>query len=455
MLNILISYVTIISQFGNLGFTSTIIKFFPYFKNKDKFHNGFLKLITIVSFLGFLISVGIFFIIKSFLIKTGTEKSILFFEYIYLIIPLVFFTIYFNAYDAYYRAHLNSVPGIFYKEFGVRILVLVFILLFYFKIIDFRGFVLLYVLANSMPAIGIMFSLVKFNEFRFGNKEIRIKKALKRAMISVSLYSIISSFSGVILISVDRIMLERFNGLSDVGIYSIAFFFSSLVAITARPISLISGAVIADFWKKKNLGKISELYETTAINQFAIGVLVLIGIWANIHTVFQILPHEYLVAKYVILLLGLSHLIDMLSGSSVNILALSKYYRYHTYFMIFFIVIAIISNWILIPIYGIMGAAIGSLISKLFYSIIRCIFLYIKFNLFPYSFKFIVVVIVGFVTYFMSRLLFIMDNMYIDFLLRSSIITIIYLLLIYIFKVSKEINYKVDDIIRFIKPNFK
>ena len=80
LLNILISYVTIISQFGNLGFTSTIIKFFPYFKNKDKFHNGFLKLITIVSFLGFLISVGIFFIIKSFLIKTGTEKSILFFE---------------------------------------------------------------------------------------------------------------------------------------------------------------------------------------------------------------------------------------------------------------------------------------------------------------------------------------------------------------------------------------
>jgi len=447
LVNILISYSTILGQFGNLGFTNTIIKFFPYFKNKDKYHNGFLKIITLVSFVGFLISLLLFFSIKSFLVKTGTEKSILLFEYIYLLIPLTFFTIYFNAYDAYYRTLFNSVPGIFLREFSTRLLVLVFISLFYFNLIGFKQFVFFYILAYSFPAIGITISIFRFGEFKIGRKKIVVKKDLKKSMISVSLFSIISGFSGVVLINIDRIMLERYNGLSDVGIYSIAFFFGTLVGISARPISRIAGALIADFWKNKDLESISKIYKGTAINQFIIGVLVIIGIWSNIHNVFKILPIEYLAGKFVILIIGFAFLTDMLAGSSVNILAYSQYYRYHTYIMAIFIVVAVITNMILIPRYGITGAALATLISKIFYNTLRGIFLFVKFKLYPYNYKFIVVGLIGAITYFISTLMPIMENLYFDIIFRSLIILIIFMSLIYFLSISKELNNKLNNIL--------
>ncbi|MGQ0829628.1 MAG: polysaccharide biosynthesis protein, partial [Bacteroidota bacterium] len=42
LIRILISYAALFAQFANLGFTSVTIRFFPYFRNKDKGHHGFL-----------------------------------------------------------------------------------------------------------------------------------------------------------------------------------------------------------------------------------------------------------------------------------------------------------------------------------------------------------------------------------------------------------------------------
>jgi len=440
LLNILISYSTIIGLFGNLGFTNTIIKFFPYFKEKDEFHNGFLKIITIISFIGFILSLLLFVAVKSFLIKSGTEKSALFFEYIYLLIPLIFFTIYFNAYDAYYRALFNSVQGVFYKEFATRIIVLASILLFIFNIISFKHFIYSYVFAYSLPAIGITISIIKGRQFKFSRKKLSLKLNLKKSMISVSLFSIISGFSGVLLINIDRIMLERFYGLSEVGVYSIAFFFGTIVGIFARPVSRIASALIADYWKQKDMNKIREIYKSTAVNQFIIGTLILVGIWANIHNVFRILPNEYIDAKYVIFIIGLAFLVDMLAGSSVNILAFSSYYKYHTYIMLVFIAVAILSNLLLIPKMGIEGAAIATLVSKMFYNTIRGIFLYYKYKLNPYNISFLIIIMIGGLSYWLSLSIPIMSNIFLDLFIRSSIIVAIFISLIYLFRVSTEIN---------------
>ena len=39
---LLVSYSMLFAQFANLGFTSVTIRLFPYFRNKDKGHHGFL-----------------------------------------------------------------------------------------------------------------------------------------------------------------------------------------------------------------------------------------------------------------------------------------------------------------------------------------------------------------------------------------------------------------------------
>ena len=57
---LLISYTALFAQFANLGFISVTNRFFPYFRDKEKGHHGFLFYALIVSIIGFLICYIIF-----------------------------------------------------------------------------------------------------------------------------------------------------------------------------------------------------------------------------------------------------------------------------------------------------------------------------------------------------------------------------------------------------------
>ena len=71
--------------------------------------------------------------IKPYLVENAAEKSPLFVDYIYYVLPLILFTLLFNLFDTYYRVLYNALKGIFYKEVVQRILVLITICLFYFE----------------------------------------------------------------------------------------------------------------------------------------------------------------------------------------------------------------------------------------------------------------------------------------------------------------------------------
>jgi O-antigen/teichoic acid export membrane protein len=451
LLNILISYSQVLSLFGNLGFSNTILKFFPYFKNSKTGHNGFLKVIILVSFLGFLLSLFLFFVLKQFIISSNSQGSSLFYEYIYLIIPLTFFTIYFNAFDTYYRALFNSVSGIFYKEFLTRVLVLLSVLLYLFDIFDFKTFVLAYAGIYSLPALGIIISIFIGKELRIIHAAVKLKKGLKRAMIRVSLYSFLPGLSGVLLVNLDKLMIERFLGLSELGVYSIAFFFGTLVAIPSRSLIRISTSFIAEAWKKKDLNKISEIYSKSSINQLVIGSLLLIGIWGNIDNILKILPEQYHMANYIILIISFSFLTDMAAGTAIQIISLSKYYRYQTYFMVVFIILTFVLNFILIPKYGIYGAAISAFLSKFLFNCIRIIFIWQKFKLWPFNLKYFYTIIFALIAYLASRFMPNQNNLYFDIFWRSTIISVVFALLIISFNVSVEINEKIHNIYLFLK----
>src|ERR1700741_2575829 len=101
VVRILISYAALFAQFANLGFTSVTIRFFPYFRNKDKGHHGFLFYALFVSLIGFLICWLIFLFLQPHLIESNRAKSPLFVSYMFYLMPLTFFTVFFNIFDSY------------------------------------------------------------------------------------------------------------------------------------------------------------------------------------------------------------------------------------------------------------------------------------------------------------------------------------------------------------------
>ncbi len=269
------------------------------------------------------------------------------------------------------------------------------------------------------------------------------------------MFGVIIGYSNIIIQRVDTIMINSMIDLSATGIYSISLLFGSIVSLPSRSLNRISTGVIAEAWKINDIDTIKAVYYKSCLNQTIIGGLVFAGIWANIANVFHILPSEFLSGKYVIFFFGLSALTSMLSGVSSHIINLSKYYRYNTYFTLAFGLMVIITNLLLIPAFGITGAALAAVISNFTYHLIQIVFLYIKYRLFPYDIKIIIALIVIVLTYLFSLLIPELPNFIFDIIVRSTLMTIIFGSLIVILKVSKDVDNIKKMIINRLRSFFK
>ncbi|HZJ73227.1 MAG TPA: oligosaccharide flippase family protein, partial [Perlabentimonas sp.] len=376
LLKLLISYSSLFAQFASLGFTNATTRLFAYFRDYKKNHHGFLLILFLVIGVGFTLTLSVFLIFKNQLIAPDKGNLDLFNQYVNFLIPLSFFTLLFIMLDTYFKVLFNATVGTFYKEFLQRIVVLAAIAGFYFDVISLNGFIIAYIVANSLPGFMLLLRLIFTKQFSLKPDWGFIDRQMAKALFNMSFYGIVVGFAGIMVLSVDSIIISRMLGIEATGIYAITFFFSTLIVIPSRALRKISGTVLADAWRDDDRNTINRVYSKSSINQLIIGVLIFVGLWANINNVFIILPHEYEAGRYVILFLGLSNLIEMASGVSNTILVTSKYYRFTAWLNLLLVIMVVGLNILFIDIFGLTGAAIASFVSFLIFNIARFSIIY-------------------------------------------------------------------------------
>ena len=450
LLRLLVSYSVLFAQFASLGINTATIKLFPYFRNKEKKHHGYLGIVLIISFAGLLISVLCYLLLQPYFAEHGQEKSALFVTYFYYVIPLIIFTVIFNVFDTYYRVLYNAVKGIVYKEVIQRLLILAVIIAYFFKLIDFRLTVILYVIAIITPAFLLFISLLKSGQFFIKPDFSFFDSKLKKQFLDVSFFGMIATFSGVLVLNIDVIMVDSMLGLSAAGIYTVSFFFGTLILVPLRTMGKIGSVVISDAWKANDLETIQKIYKKSSLSLSVIGFLLFIGIWANVDNIFYIIGDDYLPGKFVILFIGIANLFDISLGINPQIIVNSKYYRYISYFLFIFAILLIATNLLLIPVLGIVGAALASLISKFVFNLIKFLFLYKKFGFQPFDYKYLLLIIISLVAYGVSFLIPEFSNYIIDIIIRSGIIFIVFFIPVYTLRISEDINRKINESLSFL-----
>lgn len=451
LLNILVAYSSIFAQFGSLGFNSAATRMFTYFRDEKNNHNGFLFLSVMVGLLGFLLAFFVLIALKPILLTTGGNKSVYFESYFWHLIPLIFFTLFFNTLDTYYKMLYNSVIGTFMKEFVQRVLILLAFVLFFLKWIDFSQYVFAYVTAMALPTFFVAFALIQEKSFNLKPNLNFVNPELKKSLTSVSFYGIISGFSSLIILQLGTIMISMLLGLSSTGIYTTMFFYATLILIPSRALIKISSVVLAEKWKNNDTEAVFDIYYKSCLNQLIIASILFVGLWGNVDNIFRILPAEYIEGKYILLFVGLSNLFDMATGVNGTIISTSKYYKFHTYIMLILIGLAIINNYIFIPIYGITGAAIASAISVFIFNLIRYLFLLKKYKMQPFDMKHVWVILIAILAYLPAYFLPEIHNLFLDIFIRSGIITIIFVGLIYYFNISEDVNSGLSKIFKLKK----
>lgn len=438
LVQVLVAMAVVLAQFASLGFNNVTIKMFPYFRDGEKKHNGYLGLGFIVSLVGFAVFSILILLGRPLIIAQNTEKSSLLIDYVDWIIPLVFLFLYYNLLETYARVMYKAALGSFLREVLIRIFNLALIVASMMGWIDFSTYVKLYILSYSVTILILGVYLIMTGHVSFKIDYVLLSK-YRKEMITVAMFGLIAGLSGVAKLSFDKLMINRFMDLSAAGVYSIAFYFGTLILIPQRAMSKISSTVISEAWKTGDLGLISRTYYQSSINQFVVGSFIFLLVWLNIDSMFSYLPEAYAQGKYVILFIALANLVEVIAGVNIQIIITSEYYRYQSYFMILLLFCIVVTNMILIPLMGINGAAIATLISSFIYTSSRIIFLYRKYRSQPFGFNHLKVLLILVLIIIPGILAPHFSNWILDILVRSVIISLVYLALSLLLRTSDEL----------------
>ena len=129
---VLIDAAMLLSGLAQLGTSSSIIRYHPYFKNEAKKDHGFFFWSLVVPFIGFLIFGVLYLILKVPIETLFSEKSPLFVNYYYLVLPLAFFMLYLAVFETNANVLMRIVVPKLVREVIVRVLLLAVYLVYAF-----------------------------------------------------------------------------------------------------------------------------------------------------------------------------------------------------------------------------------------------------------------------------------------------------------------------------------
>lgn len=440
LLNILISISLISGSLVNLGMAGVATRLFPHLRDSENNHHGFLMKAMLTTTIGFVLFAAVYWLTRDAIVARNEAKSALFAQHTELLLPLTIFIGAFYILDAYSRSIFQSTIGVIVKEVGLRIVILAAAVAYHWNIIDFESFVWIYCGSFCSMSVAMLIYLWRDRSLAWGKSSKKMSPELKREVIWVAGFSVLTGLSSLLISSIDKIIVNDRLGLAAAGIFSVATYFGSIIQIPARSIVRIASGVIAESWKNNDTANILDIYKKTCLNQFIIGSFLFIAICGNLDLLVGLLPVEYAEAKYVIFWMGLGYLIDMATGANGVLIGTSSKYKYDTYFMLLLVVFTFTTNWILIPKLGITGAAVASCSTFAIYNFLRFLFIWRVFGMQPYDRKMLVALMIAAFSALVLWLVPTVSNAYISIALRIGVFSLVFGLLLYYSKVSEDMN---------------
>ena len=363
---VLIDAATLFIGLAQLGTNASIIRFYPYFSDNDSDH-GFFFWALVVPFVGFVLFAIIYWACRVPLGEWFGDKSPLFVEYYYFVLPLAFFMLYQTICESTCNVLMHIVVPRAVRELIVRLGLLAIYLLYAFRVISIDGMVIGLCINYAIAAIinlCYFFSLkpiVLKPDWTF----LRENPGLVRRYLTYTGFLIISAVTSVLAPTLSSFFVTAKMGLSNTGIFAIATYMAAMISVPNRSVSAIASPQLSRAIKEDNRDECSHLIGQVTRNMLLVGGFILLVIWVNIDLIFYILPNgaTFAQAKNVVLILGVSQLVLATFTICLTALNYSRFYAFSLLLSLILTVSALVLNNYLVPRYGMEGAAMSNLIS--------------------------------------------------------------------------------------------
>ncbi len=352
--------------------------------------------------------------------------------------------------EQFLNAHMKVAASNFLREVVLRLLNIVVILAFGFELVNFDQFIMLSVLVHTIPVALLWLMARRIEGFQLSTDWQALSKTEYKHIFDFAFFHLLLNLSVTLLDNIDILMIPILSsaGMSSVGIYTIAVYVTSIYQIPYRTLGAAATPILNKEYHNNNMEKVRELFSRSSVNIWIASFGMAILIIANLDNGLALLPKTYASAYSVILILMIGKTINMLTGLNNEVISISNYYRFNFYITALLIALIITFNLFLIPKYGINGAAWGTSIALGIYNLIKLLFLWVKFRLSPFTPTSIYIILAAATAYGLGLLLPYIYHPVSDAIVRSMVILIIYIVILYKLKASPDFNQYVYTILK-------
>jgi O-antigen/teichoic acid export membrane protein len=441
--NYVTSCANVIMPLFAIGMQNTLVKFYSQYETEEERSRflSFTVLFPLLLIIPFLL-IGLFFYdeILFFLSKKNAVVK----GYIWLIPIIGLSMAYFEIFYAWARVHMHSVFGNFIKEVGLRLFSLVLLLGVYYNWLTVEGFVyattVLYILA-FLVTMFYAFSIQK-PTFQF-----TIPANTKEILI-YTFYIILSGSVANLLLDGDKMILNQYMKIENIAFYSVATYIALVISVPSRAMHQIVYPITAKLMHEDKYDELNNLYKKTSINLQIVGGFVMLCIFVNINQLYEMVPKEYSGGIMVVFMIGLSKYFDLILGNNNAIIFNTKYYKTVLFLGVALVALTVGLNMIFIPIFGIIGSAFATLLSITLYSLAKLLFVVKKLHLYPFTKQTLHSLGITFVVFLLFYFWQFPFHPIVGIVLKSFLVTVVYIYVNYKFVISKEINQVLDKLIK-------
>jgi O-antigen/teichoic acid export membrane protein len=375
------SFVSILSLIMLFGFNVSLLNLIPKYKAKycsDSILYLFNKMLTLVLIYGSILAISTSFFSESISVELFGSTVLLQPFYIAPFLALVI------ALNEYFMSGLRALGEV--KTFAIlglfpSIFIVISLILFvyFYPEMDMAP-IYIYIIA---PSLILFISPHFFYNFFSRNKNKKLNPVKKISIKEVYLVSspmFLISGAGLLMTHLDILMIGVYMEEFDVGIYSIVVKILLIYSIIMGSVNSIVAPKFSHYYNTGNLLKLKEISKNSSKILLYIAIPLTLVIIINGRGILKLFGEAYADAYLILCVLVVGQLINLLSGPVGYFLNMTGNSKAYQKIMAIALLLNILLNLILIPLHGMLGAAISTTASIVIWNLASLLYMYRKFK---------------------------------------------------------------------------
>jgi O-antigen/teichoic acid export membrane protein len=432
---------TVLATLASLGMRSGVIRYFPFFRDSDNRHHGFLGFSLLVAHLGLLLMLLVLWLgqdeLTDWFRSDDNEKYL---DVNYWLLPLLLvLLVTFDILTAYLTALLRPSITLFFKDLLARVLTTALLVWFYFGGLTVDQFLFLVVAKQAVLIFGAYLYLRRMGEWHLKIDWSAYSQVRLREMGNYNLFNVMAGVGNQLINRIDSMMIPALLSFEANGIYSLFYFITTIIIMPYEAVRQIATPLIAQAWKDKDHAQIQDIYRRTARGAFALAVFIFVGIVANLDNAVLLIGPGFATGTTVAIWLGFGQLVHCVNGYNVTILNLSDRFRWDLVVKVLAVLLNVTANYLLIQRLGIVGAAIATATTIVITNLIYQGLIWRYFRMYPFSWHMLGIGLLGLLVFGLQYLIPALPTHFIvDLLARSLFISVLFVGGVFLFRLVPE-----------------